>query len=116
MNNNTQFLISIPFQTAWRPADRGLMTACSNYQDKDYQGNWAPESMTPDDPSNNTPDAPVVYFATTRYRALGVPFHRLLLATHVDGQQLPDAGRHSILDVSGKQALRLTPGKHSLSW
>ena len=51
-----------------------------------------------------------------RDTALGVPFHRLLLATHVDGQQLPDAGRHSTLDVSGKQALRLTPGKHSLSW
>lgn len=94
----------------------GLMTACSNYQYKDYQGDWAPESMTPYDLSNNTPDSPVVYFATTRYRALGVPFHRLLLATHVDGQQLPDAGRRSILDVSGKQALRLTPGKHSLSW
>ena len=93
-----------------------LSTACSNYQYKDYQGDWAPESITPYDLSNNTTDAPVVYFATTRYRALGVPFHRLLLATHVDGQQLPDAGRRSILDVSGKQALQLTPGKHSLSW
>lgn len=94
----------------------GLSAACSNYQYKDYQGDWAPESMTPYDLSNNTPEAPVVYFATTRYRALGVPFHRLLLATHVDGQQLPDAGRSSILDISGKQALRLKPGKHSLSW
>lgn len=94
----------------------GLSAACSNYQYKDYQGDWAPESMTPYDLSNNTPEAPVVYFATTRYRALGVPFHRLLLATHVDGQQLPDAGRRSILDISGKQALRLKPGKHSLSW
>ncbi len=94
----------------------GLSTACSNYQYKDYQGDWAPETMTPHDLSNNQPDAPVVYFATTRYRALGVPFHRLLLATHVDGQLLEGAGRRSILDVSGKQALRLTPGKHSLSW
>ena len=94
----------------------GLTTACSNYQYKDYQGDWAPESMTPYDLSDNAPDAPVVYFATTRYRALGVPFHRLLLATHVDGQLLEGAGRRSILDVSGKQALRLTPGKHSLSW
>ncbi|MDH0957627.1 hypothetical protein N5E99_18985 [Pseudomonas chengduensis] len=100
MNNNTQFLISIPFQTAWRPADRGLMTACSNYQDKDYQGNWAPETMTPYDLPNNTPDAPVVYFATTRYRALGVPFHRLLLATLVDGQQLPGAAQSSMFPAS----------------
>lgn len=94
----------------------GLSTACSNYQYKDYQGDWAPEMMTPYDLSANQPNAPVVYFATTRYRALGVPFHRLLLATHVDGQLLEGAGRRSILDVSGKQALRLTTGKHSLSW
>ena len=94
----------------------GVTTACSNYHYKDYQGDWAPETMTPYDLSNITPDGPVLYFATTRYRALGVPFHRLLLATHVDDQLLEGAGRRSILDVSGKQALRLTPGKHSLSW
>ncbi|KIH82806.1 hypothetical protein [Pseudomonas batumici] len=94
----------------------GLTTACSNYHYKDYQGDWAPESMAPYDLSDNSTDAPVVYFATTRFRALGVPFHRLLLATHVDDKLLEGAGRRSILDVSGKQALRLTPGKHSLSW
>ncbi|TBU91266.1 hypothetical protein DNK34_18920 [Pseudomonas dryadis] len=93
-----------------------LTSACSNYHYKDYQGDWAPESMTPYDLSDNAADAPVVYFATTRFRGLGVPFHRLLLATHVDDQLLEGAGRRSILDVSGKQALRLTPGKHSLSW
>lgn len=91
-------------------------TACSNYHYKDYQGEWAPESMAPYDLSNNAPDAALVYFATTQFRAIGVPFHRLLLATHVDDQSLPGAGRASILDVSGKQALRLTPGKHSLGW
>lgn len=94
----------------------GLSTACSNYHYKNYQAEWAPESMTPYDLSNHQADAPVVYFATTRYRALGVPFHRLLLATHVDDQLLEGAGRRSILDVSGMQALRLTPGKHSLAW
>ncbi|MEZ0529850.1 hypothetical protein ACAW48_11430 [Pseudomonas sp. Env-37] len=72
--------------------------------------------MTPYDLSNNAANAPVVYFATTRFRGLGVKFHRLLLATHVDDQLLEGSGRRSILDVSGKQALRLTPGKHSLSW
>lgn len=91
-------------------------TACSNYHYKDYQGEWAPESMTPYDLSNNAPDAALVYFATTQFRAIGVPFHRLLLATQVDDQPLPGAGRASILDVSGKQALRLKPGKHSLGW
>ena len=89
------------------------MTACSNYQDKDYQGNWAPEAMTPDDLSNNTPDAPVVYFATTRYRA-GRAFSPSA-AGHAC-RWPATAGCRSILDVSGKQALRLTPGKHSLSW
>lgn len=93
-----------------------LGSGCSSYHYKDYQGDWAPESMTPYDLSDNSADAPLVYFATTRYRALGVPFHRLLLATHVDGKLLEGAGRRSILDVSGKQALKLTPGKHSLSW
>ncbi|WP_110968808.1 hypothetical protein [Pseudomonas huaxiensis] len=94
----------------------GLTTACSNYHYKDYQGDWAPELMRPYDLSNNAVDAPVVYFATIRYRGLGVKFHRLLLATHVDDQLLEGAGRRSILDISGKQALRLTPGKHSLRW
>lgn len=93
-----------------------LTTACSNYHYKDYQGDWVPDLMTPYDLSNNTANAPVVYFATTRFRGLGIKFHRLLLATHVDDQLLEGAGRRSILDVSGKQALRLTPGKHSLSW
>lgn len=93
-----------------------LLGACSNYHYKEYQGDWAPETMTPYDLSGNQADAPVVYFATVRYRALGVPFHRLLLATHVDDQLLEGAGRRSILDIAGKQALRLTPGKHSLSW
>ncbi|WP_026145604.1 hypothetical protein [Pseudomonas asplenii] len=93
-----------------------LSTACSNYHYKDYQGDWAPELMKPHDLSDNAADAPVVYFATVRYRALGVPFHRLLLVTEVDDQRLPGAGRRSILDVSGMQALKLTPGKHSLTW
>lgn len=94
----------------------GLTTACSSYQYKGYQGDFAPELMTPYDLSNNAVDAPVVYFSTMRYHALGVQFHRLLLATHVDDQLLEGAGRRSILDISGMQALRLTPGKHSLGW
>ncbi|WP_256349382.1 hypothetical protein [Pseudomonas gingeri] len=47
---------------------------------------------------------------------MGVPLHRLLLATDVDGQRIKGAGRRSILDVSGEQALKLKPGKHSLKW
>ncbi|WP_231994376.1 hypothetical protein [Pseudomonas syringae group genomosp. 3] len=94
----------------------GLTTACSNYHYKDYQGDWAPELMTPYDLFNNAVNAPVVYFSTTRFREPGVKFYRFLPATHLDDQLLEGAGRHSILDISGKQALRLTPGKHSLSW
>ncbi|RMP84006.1 putative lipoprotein [Pseudomonas syringae pv. actinidiae] len=93
-----------------------LSTACSNYHYKDYQGEWVPETMTPYDLSDNAADAPVVYFATTQFRSIGVPFHRLLLATQVDNTPLPGAGRRSILDISGMQALRLTPGKHTLDW
>lgn len=93
-----------------------LGAGCSNYHYKGYQGDWQPELMVPYDLSKGAADAPVVYFATTRYRALGVKFHRLLLATHVDGELLEGAGRRSILDISGEQALRLTPGEHTLTW
>lgn len=83
-------------------------TACSNYHYKDYQGEWAPESMTPYDLSNNAPDAALVYFATTQFRAIGVPFHRLLLATQVDDQPLPGAGvrQFSTFPVNRRYALR----------
>lgn len=57
-----------------------------------------------------------MYFDTWRERELGVPFHRLALAFEVDGVSLPGAGRHSILNVTGEQALKLSPGKHSLRW
>lgn len=56
----------------------GLTTACSNYHYKDYQGDWAPELMTPYDLSNNAVNAPVVYFATTRFRGLGVKLLNLI--------------------------------------
>ncbi|WP_256579592.1 hypothetical protein [Pseudomonas sp. NC02] len=72
--------------------------------------------MQPVDLSDNHPNAALVYFETFRVRELGVPFHRLVLATEVDGVALPGAGRRSILDVSGEQALKLAPGKHSLRW
>ncbi|WP_224770905.1 hypothetical protein [Pseudomonas sp. FEN] len=83
---------------------------------QNYQGDWAPEQLKPYDLSDNASDAALVYFDTIRYRALGVPFHRLLLATDVDGLRIKGAGRRSILDVSGEQALKLKPGKHSLRW
>ncbi|WP_217474744.1 hypothetical protein [Stutzerimonas stutzeri] len=51
-----------------------------------------------------------------QYRAAGIPFHRLLLAVQVDGKPLPDAGRHSLLNFSGYQAVRLTSGKHRIEW
>jgi hypothetical protein len=93
-----------------------FLSACSDYHYKNYQGDWAPEKLKPYDMSNNAPDAARVYFDTVRLRMLGVPFHRLMLATAVDGKQIEGAGRRSILDVSGEQALKLSPGKHSLRW
>jgi len=94
-----------------------LLGACSSdYHYKDYQGDWAPEKLHPVDLSNNAPDAALVYFDTWRERELGIPFHRLVLALEVDGVKLPGAGRTSILNVTGEQALKLSPGKHSLRW
>ncbi|QLF93425.1 hypothetical protein HW090_09535 [Pseudomonas sp. ABC1] len=94
-----------------------LMTsACSNHQYKSYVGNVDDPAMQVLDLSEGATDAPVIYFDTTQYRDLGVPFHRLLLAIRVDGKQLPEAGKHSILNYSGYQALRLSPGQHSLEW
>ncbi|WP_248798028.1 hypothetical protein [Pseudomonas sp. MWU13-2105] len=93
-----------------------LLGGCSDYHYKNYQGDWAPEQLKPYDLSDNASEAALVYFDTIRYRALGVPFHRLLLATDVDGLRIKGAGRRSILDVSGEQALKLKPGKHSLRW
>lgn len=93
-----------------------LLGACSDYHYKNYQGDWAPEKLQSVDLSNGAPDAALVYFDTWRERELGVPFHRLALAMEVDGVPLPGAGRHSILNVTGEQALKLAPGKHSLRW
>lgn len=93
-----------------------LVSGCSNYRHKDYQGEWAPDSITSYDFSDNAVDAPVLCFATTAYRAVGVPVHRLLLAPNVGDKLIPGAGRASSLDLSSKQALQFVPGKHSLSW
>lgn len=96
-----------------------LLTAlagCSNYQYKNYQTKVDSDQIIPYDLSNGAKDAAVVYFDTLAYRDVGIPFHRLLLATRVDGVTLKNAGRFSILDISGYQALKLAPGEHSLEW
>ncbi|MGB4075375.1 hypothetical protein [Pseudomonas sp.] len=90
--------------------------ACSGFNYKDYQGQIDPAVIKPYDLSGRTPGAPIIYFDTTTYRDLGVPFHRLLLATHVDDQHLAGAGRGEFYDFSGYQAVKVTPGKHSLQW
>ena len=92
------------------------LAACSTYHYKDYQADWSPDKMVPYDLSNHAPNSPIVYFATVRFHAIGIPFHRFLLATNVDGTLIPGAGGHSVQNISGEQALRLTPGKHSLIW
>ena len=91
-------------------------SACSNYQYKTYVGSVDDSNIQILDLSDGAASAPVVYFDTTQYRDLGVPFHRLLLAVRVDGKVLPNAGKHSILNYSGYQAIRLDPGQHSLEW
>lgn len=94
-----------------------LMTsACSNYQYKTYAGNVDDPTIRILDLSDGAANAPVIYFDTVQYRALGIPFHRLLLAVRVDGEVLPNAGKHSILSYSGYQAIRLAPGQHSVEW
>ncbi|WP_081951553.1 hypothetical protein [Pseudomonas cremoricolorata] len=94
-----------------------LMTsACSNHQYKTYVGSLDDPAIQVLDLSEGAANAPILYFDTRQFRELGVPFHRLLLAVRVDGKQLPDAGKHSILNYSGYQALRLAPGEHSVEW
>lgn len=92
------------------------LTACASFNYKAYQGKVDPAAMKPYDLSANTPDAPVIYFDTATYRELGIPFHRLLLATHVDDQRLAGAGKGAFYDFSGYQAVKVTPGTHSLQW
>lgn len=93
-----------------------LMTACSSHQYKDYVGDIDDPALEILDLSEGAADAPVIYFDTLQYREVGIPFHRLFLATRADGKLLPDAGKKSIMDYSGYQALRMTPGEHSLEW
>lgn len=93
-----------------------LTSACSNYQYKTYAGSVDDPSIQILDLSDGAADAPVIYFDTVQYRDLGIPFHRLLLAVRVDGKPLPNAGKHSILNYSGYQAIRLAPGHHSVEW
>ncbi|MCJ8206745.1 hypothetical protein [Pseudomonas sp. RGM2987] len=93
-----------------------LTSACSNYQYKSFVGSVDDPAIRVLDLSDGKLDAPVVYFDTTQYRDLGIPFHRLLLAVRVDGAPLPYAGKYSILDYFGYQAIRLTPGRHSMEW
>jgi hypothetical protein len=107
---------SMTFRLLGAAAALLLLSACSNYQYRSFVGNLDDPALQVLDLSDGVADAPVIYFETLQYRDLGVPFHRLLLATRVDGQSLPYAGKHSILEYFGYQAVRLTPGPHSLEW
>lgn len=93
-----------------------LTSACSNHQYKTYAGSVDDPNIQILDLSDGATNAPVLYFDTLQYRDVGIPFHRLLLAVRVDGETLPGAGKHSILDYSGYQALRLSPGPHAVEW
>ena len=91
-----------------------LLSACSSYQYKNYATTI--ESAKILDLAEGEQDAPVIYFDTITYRDIGIPFHRLLLATHLNGETLPSAGRKSLLDLDGYQALRLKAGEHNIEW
>lgn len=91
-----------------------FLSACSAYQYKDYATSVETSKVL--DLSEGEADAPVIYFDTITYRDVGIPFHRLLLATHINGEALPSAGRKSLLNVDGYQALRLKAGEHNIEW
>ncbi|WP_194150452.1 hypothetical protein [Stutzerimonas nosocomialis] len=113
---NTKKGITMFFRLLGTAALFALITGCSNYQYKAYAANIDDPAVKVLDLADGTPDAPIVYFDTVQFRALGVPYHRLLLAVQADGKFLPDAGRYSLLNFAGYQAVRLTPGRHSLEW
>lgn len=93
-----------------------FLSACSGYHYKNYQPQIIPNEVDILDLSDNTPGSATIYFDSITYRDVGIPFHRLLLATKVDGVQLKDAGRFSLLDISGYQAIKVSAGSHSLEW
>lgn len=91
-----------------------LISACSAYQYKQYSPTIEGANIL--DLSEGKAETAIVYFDTVAYREMGIPFHRFLLATHLNDQPLPSAGRKSTLDLDGHQALRIKPGEHNIQW
>ena len=90
------------------------LTGCSSFTYNNYQPNLAPDATQPYDLSNAAPAAPIIYFDTYTTREAGLSVHRLLVATHLDGQLLPGAAVSPA--AKGFQALKVSPGTHSLQW
>jgi hypothetical protein len=88
------------------------LTACSSFTYNGYQTDLA--VVQPADLAQNAPATSLIYFSTTSEREAGLSVHRLLLATHLDGQLL--AGATTAAPVRGFQALKVPAGKHSLQW
>jgi hypothetical protein len=93
-----------------------FFAGCSNYQYKSYQTSVDPLKVTPLDLSSGHGTPAVVYFGSTSSSVLGLSYHGLLLATHVDDVQLENAGRTSLFGADGYQALKLRPGKHKIEY
>ncbi|MEK1942622.1 MAG: hypothetical protein AAAB16_19815 [Pseudomonas sp.] len=91
-----------------------MLAGCSGFKYGGYQGEFNPAAMPPYDLSQQAPTAALIYFNTYTAREAGIAVHRLLLATHVDGQVLPNAS--ATAPARGYQALKVAPGKHSLQW
>ena len=90
------------------------LASCSSFNYSDYQANLTPDAMQPYDLSHGAAASPIIFFDTYTIREAGLSVHRLLIATHLDGQLLPGAAGSPA--AKGFQALKVSPGKHSLQW
>lgn len=93
-----------------------LLTSCSSYQYKQYEATIDKGNTPILDLSQDGDAASVIYFNSVTYRTMGIAFHRLLLATGFDGKVLDGAGRKSLLDVNGYQAIKVPAGIHTLDY
>lgn len=92
------------------------LASCGSYQYKSYDIEVSPGKTSILDLSNIGADTSTIYFGSAPSSAVGVSFHRLLLATAMDGAALPNSGRTGLLNVSGYQAIKVDSGVHSFDF
>ena len=89
-------------------------SACANYQYKEYKPDA--QNAEPLDLSNEHHNPALVYLGSGQFSDLGFPYHRLLLATHLNDKPLDGAGYSGFISAEGYQALKVAPGHQKISF